>query len=278
VANLDGRAKLVRDGRLIDLHDRSAGVFSSDPMQIFERWREFEDWAAKQHAQPDDPELSVDTLSACVPRPAQIFAIGLNYRGHALEADLPIPKEPMVFTKFQSCISAPNAPIPLSSTRVDWEIELVVVIAEGGRDIPEADALKRVAGFCVGQDISDRQRQFADKPPQFSLGKSCKGYGPIGPSVVGLSALSEPDNLHLSCDLDGERVQDARTQDMIFAVPELVSYVSRYAKLLPGDILFTGTPSGVGAVRNPRRYLQSGQLIRSEIEGLGVLENLCVSI
>jgi 2,4-diketo-3-deoxy-L-fuconate hydrolase len=277
VVNVEGRAKLVREGRLIDLHDRSEGEFSPDPMQIFERWRALEDWASDQQPQADDPELSLAALRACVPRPRQVFGIGLNYRGHAAEVDRPIPKEPMVFAKFPSCISAPNAPIPLSSDRVDWEVELVVVIAEGGREIKEPDALERIAGFCVGQDISDRQRQFGDKPPQFSLGKSYLGYGPIGPSVVGLGALPRPDDLRLTCDLDGERVQDARTSDMIFPVAELVSYLSRFVDLFPGDIIFTGTPSGVGSARSPRRYLQPDQLIRSEIEGLGVLENRCVA-
>jgi 2-keto-4-pentenoate hydratase/2-oxohepta-3-ene-1,7-dioic acid hydratase in catechol pathway len=252
-------------------------MFSADPMQIFDQWRALEDWAAGEKPRGEDPEFSAGALSACVPRPRQVFGIGLNYRAHAAEADLPIPKEPMVFTKFPSCISAPHAAVPLSSNRVDWEVELVVVVGEGGRGIDESDALKRIAGFCVGQDLSDRRRQFGDKPPQFSLGKSHHGYGPIGPAVVGLSALPRPDDLRLCCDLDDERVQDGRTSDMIFSVAELVAYLSRFVELFPGDLIFTGTPSGVGATRSPRRYLQPGELIRSEIEGLGVLENLCVA-
>jgi 2-keto-4-pentenoate hydratase/2-oxohepta-3-ene-1,7-dioic acid hydratase in catechol pathway len=277
VANVGGRAMLVRNGQLIDIQDRSTGVFPADPMLIFSQWRAFEEWANYQQPRAEDPEVSSDAFLACAPRPRQVFGIGLNYRAHATEADLPIPKQPMVFTKFPSCISAPNAPIVLSSDRVDWEVELVVVIGEGGREIKRADALGRVAGFCVGQDISDRRRQFGDKPPQFSLGKSFPGYGPVGPSVVGLSALPQPEDLWLSCDIDGERVQDARTSDMIFPVSELVSYLSRFVELLPGDLIFTGTPSGVGATRSPRRYLQPDESIRSEIDELGVLENRCLA-
>jgi 2-keto-4-pentenoate hydratase/2-oxohepta-3-ene-1,7-dioic acid hydratase in catechol pathway len=277
MVNLEGRAKLLMDGRLIDVAERSGGRLPTEPMTLLTQWRAFETWAADQAPAPGDPDALPGSLAACVPTPGQVFGIGLNYRDHAEEAKLDIPSQPMVFTKFASCISAPWAPIPIDGNRIDWEVELVVVLAGGGRDIAESEALSHVAGYCVGQDISDRRRQFGDKPAQFSLGKSRAGYGPVGPGVVSLSALEDPDDLRLSCDVDGERMQDGRTTDMIFSVRQLVSYLSRYVELRPGDLIFTGTPAGVGSVRTPRRYLAEGETVRSEIEGLGVLENRCVA-
>ncbi|MDD9936196.1 MAG: fumarylacetoacetate hydrolase family protein, partial [Myxococcales bacterium] len=179
------------------------------------------------------------------------------------------------FTKFPSCIAGPNAIIKLTSNRVDWEVELVVVIGRGGRNIAESAALEHVAGYTVGQDISDRRRQFGDNPPQFSLGKSCPAFGPIGPAVVSLDALADPGALAMTCDINGERMQDGTSADMIFGVPQLVAYLSEYCELLPGDLIFTGTPAGVGSTREPRRYLSAGDRIESEIEGLGKLDNRC---
>jgi len=186
-----------------------------------------------------------------------------------------LPKYPMVFAKFPSCLAGPTADIALTSNRVDWEAELVVVIGKGGERIAAKDALKHVAGFCVGQDVSDRRQQFSDKPPQFSLGKSAKAYGPIGPSVVSLDSFSNPDDLAISCDLNGERVQASRTSQMIFPVPELIAFISKWCELAPGDLIFTGTPGGTGAVRDPRRYLQPGEVITTEIEGIGRIRNRC---
>lgn len=276
LANLDGRARLVLDGRLIDVEKRSGGRFDADPMQVLRRWRAFTTWARTESPRDTDPALDVARLGPCVPAPGQVFGIGLNYRDHADEAKIPVPKEPVVFTKFASCIAAPHAQIALTSDRVDFEVELVVVMGDGGRDIPAAQALERVAGYCVGQDVSDRRRQFADVPPQFSLGKSARGYGPIGPALVAGDAL-DADDLALTCDLSGERMQDGRTRNMIFAVPELIAYLSRWCELRPGDLIFTGTPAGVGSVREPRRYLHTGDVIESTIEGIGRLRNVCVA-
>ncbi|MGC1954482.1 MAG: fumarylacetoacetate hydrolase family protein, partial [Gammaproteobacteria bacterium] len=215
-------------------------------------------------------------LAACVPRPGSVFAIGLNYRAHAEEAGLAPPNRPMVFTKFPSCLAGPRSDIYLFSDRVDWEVELVVVIGRPGVRIAEDVALDYVAGYCVGQDISDRRLQFNDKPPQFSLGKSRETFGPIGPAIVSLDSFADPNDLQITCEVAGERMQDSRTTDMIFAVPELVSYLSGVCQLQPGDLIFTGTPRGVGAVREPRRYLQVGETIVSTIEDVGSLVNRCV--
>ena len=164
----------------------------------------------------------------------------------------------------------------LSSDYVDWEVELVVVIGRGGRGISETRALERVAGYCVGQDISDRRIQFTDRPPQFSLGKSLDTFGPIGPALVSLDEVADPNDLALTCDVGGERMQDARTSDMIFAVPALVAFLASMCTLTPGDLIFTGTPSGVGSTRTPRRYLAAGEEIVSTIEHLGTMRNRCV--
>lgn len=275
LVNRGGRACLLLDGRCIDVAERSRGTLSSDPMVLLADFDPFCTWAAEVRARPGDPKLELDELGPCVPRPLQVFGIGLNYRAHAQEAGIPIPTAPMVFTKFPSCVSGPTAPIRLTGERVDWEVELVVVIGTGGSDISEEAALSHVAGYCVGQDISDRRLQFGTKPPQFSLGKSAPGFGPIGPAVVAMRSIPTPLDLALSCDINGERMQDSRTSDMIFSVPTLIAYLSARCALCPGDLIFTGTPSGVGSVRNPRVYLKDGDEIRTEIEGLGVMVNRC---
>jgi len=277
LANARGRACLVVGGRSIDLERRSGGRFSADPMQALARWDELLDWASGLPAGEGEAPLDEASLGPCVPRPQKVIGIGLNYRDHALEAGLPIPKEPLVFTKFPNCLAGPRAPVPLPSDRVDFEVELVVAIGRRGRAIPEARAWEFAAGLCVGQDISDRRLQFQGQPPQFSLGKSADGFGPIGPALVSLDEVRERDALRLTCDVAGERMQDGSTRDMIFGVAELLAYLSRHLTLEPGDLVFTGTPRGTGAVRKPPRYLAPGQEIASEIEGLGWLLNRCVS-
>jgi 2-keto-4-pentenoate hydratase/2-oxohepta-3-ene-1,7-dioic acid hydratase in catechol pathway len=276
LCNWQGRAHLVRDDRMVDVAMRSRGQFAPDPMAAIARWDEFCSWAELQRAEAGDPLLDPTRLGPCVPRPCQVFAIGLNYRDHAKETGLPLPTQPMVFTKFQRCLGAPHAEIALGSSTVDFEIELVVVIGKAARHVSEARALDHVAGFCVGQDISDRELQFASNPPQFSLAKSAPNYGPIGPTLVARRHVRESE-LALFCDVGGERMQTGATSDMIFPVPALVAYLSKHGELGPGDLIFTGTPSGVGSTRNPRRYLKPGDVIRSEIPGLGVLENRCVA-
>jgi 2-keto-4-pentenoate hydratase/2-oxohepta-3-ene-1,7-dioic acid hydratase in catechol pathway len=182
----------------------------------------------------------------------------------------------MVFTKFPNCLVGPRAEVRLSSSYVDWEVELVVVLGRRARNVAEAQVFEYVAGYCTGQDISDRKLQFSDQPAQFSMGKSIDTFGPLGPALVSIDAFRDPNDLRLTCDVAGERMQDARSSDMVFSVPQLVAYLSRYCTLEPGDLIFTGTPAGVGSVRNPRRYLQPGEEIVSTIEGVGTLRNRCV--
>jgi 2,4-diketo-3-deoxy-L-fuconate hydrolase len=275
IVNLAGRAGLDLEGRYVDLERRSGGRFSSDPMAVFSKWDEIRSWASEVVAEAD-PAIDIALLGPPVPNPAQVFAIGLNYRDHAEEANLPLPGSPMVFTKFPSCLVGPNASVPLTSDRVDWEVEQVVVMGREANRVRASEAWDYVAGFCVGQDISDRRLQFSDKPPQFSLGKSATAFGPIGPALVSLDAFSDPDTLSLRCWVAGELMQESTTANLIFSVPELIEYISRYCVLRPGDLIFTGTPGGVGSVRDPRRYLAAGETIESEIEGIGRLSNLCV--
>jgi 2,4-diketo-3-deoxy-L-fuconate hydrolase len=277
LANVKGRASLLLGKRVLDVERHSSGKFSADPMEVIRHWPALAEWAGGRREGEADASLDERDLGPPIPRPAKVFGIGMNYREHAKEAGMEVPASPVVFTKFPSCIVAPRADVVLSSPFVDWEVELVAVIGRGGRRIPESTALDHVAGYCVGQDISDRKLQFADRPPQFSMGKSFDTYGPIGPAVVSLDALANPDDLAITCDVAGERMQDARTSDLIFSVAELIAFLSSVCTLEPGDLIFTGTPSGVGSTRDPRRYLQAGEEITSEIEGIGKLVNRCVA-
>ena len=276
LVNHDARLGIAREGRLIDVAERSDGRFPSDPMHAFSVWDELGDWASNQAARAGDPQVDGLLLGPPVPRPSQVFAIGLNYKDHAAEAGLPIPQSPMVFTKFPSCLVGPTAQVPLTSDRVDWEIELVVVIGRETSGVPASTAWDHVAGLCVGQDISDRRLQFSDKTPQFSLGKSATAFGPIGPALVSLDEIENRDALVLRCWVAGEQMQESTTANLIYPVGQLIEYISGYCTLHAGDLIFTGTPGGVGSVREPRRYLAVGETIESEIEGIGRLSNLCV--
>lgn len=274
--NYRGRSALQFSDRVADVEKVSAGRFASDPMRVLADWPEFAAWARGISAADATTTVRDADLGAPVPRPWKVFGVGMNYREHAKEAGLDIPASPVIFTKFPNCICGPTSDVELHSTYVDWEVELVVVMGRRGRHIPEAEAFEYVAGYTVGQDISDRKLQFTDKPPQFSLGKSFDTYGPLGPALVSLDAFSDPNDLALRCDIDEERVQEGRSSDMIFSVPQLVAFLSRGCTLEPGDLIFTGTPAGVGSTRTPRRYLHEGELIRSTIDGIGQLVNRCI--
>jgi 2-keto-4-pentenoate hydratase/2-oxohepta-3-ene-1,7-dioic acid hydratase in catechol pathway len=277
LANAKGRASLVVGDHLVDVERAANGKFSADPMAALAKWDAFTSWAAGVGAGAATSALNESELGPTVPRPAKVFAIGLNYKGHAQEAGLPLPVKPMVFTKFPNCLVGPRADVVLSSEYVDWEVELVVVLGRRAHKISESRVFDYIAGYCAGQDISDRRLQFSDTPPQFSMGKSIDTFGPLGPALVSIDAFADPNDLQLTCDVAGERMQDARTSDMVFSVPQLVSYLASLCTLEPGDIIFTGTPAGVGSVRDPRRYLKAGEEIVSTIEGIGTLRNRCVA-
>ncbi len=271
-----GRAVLLsRDGtRGVDLETASSGRFGPDPMLALASWDALRAFAGDLDLS-GAPAIAPESLGPCSPRPRAVFGIGLNYRDHAAEAGLPVPTEPLVFTKFPSCLAGPRSDVIVFGDRVDWEAELVVAIGKRAENVTEARALEHVAGYCCGQDVSDRKLQFASQPPQFSLGKSRATFGPIGPAIVSLDELANPLDLAITCDLGTERMQSSRTNQLIFGVPELIAYLSRHCELLPGDLIFTGTPGGVGSVR--KRFLKPGETIRTEIEGVGTLVNRCVA-
>ncbi len=211
-----------------------------------------------------------------VPTPRNSLAVGLNYGDHAAESNIDAPTSPLVFTKFPSCIVAGDSDVHLNAEHADWEVELVVVIGSETRNVSAGDAWSHVFGLTIGQDISDRALQFAAKPPHFDLGKSRDTYGPMGPVVVSTDGFTDHTDLAITCDINGERQQDGRTSEMLFDVPALIEYLSGILTLMPGDVIFTGTPSGVGAAQTPPRFLRAGDVITSTIEGIGTITNRCV--
>ncbi|HXQ24703.1 MAG TPA: fumarylacetoacetate hydrolase family protein, partial [Candidatus Acidoferrales bacterium] len=215
IANVRGRLTLLTDRGGIDVETASQGRFKADPQAVFADWTAFRAWA--DSLRPDGAAPVADADLGCpVPRPTQVFGIGMNYREHAAEAGLPVPQSPATFTKFPSCITGPFADVELPSAHVDWEVELVVVIGARARRVAEGDAWKHVAGLTVGQDLSERVVQWAGGG-QFSLGKSFPGFGPIGPCLVTPDELANPDDLELGCSIDGETMQKGRTSDMVFS-------------------------------------------------------------
>ncbi|WP_285019252.1 fumarylacetoacetate hydrolase family protein [Novosphingobium sp. fls2-241-R2A-195] len=209
-------------------------------------------------------------LAACVGRIGKFVCIGLNYRDHAAESGMAIPAEPVVFNKWTSAVCGPNDDVvqPRGSDRLDWEVELGVVIGKAGAYIQEADALDHVAGYCVVHDVSERSFQF-DRGGTWDKGKGCDTFGPTGPWLVTADEVPDIANARLWLEVDGERHQDGTTADMIFTVPQIIAHLSKFMSLQPGDVISTGTPAGVGLGLKPPRYLQPGNEIRLGIEGLG---------
>lgn len=207
---------------------------------------------------------------ACVGAVGKFVCIGLNYSDHAAESGMKVPEEPIVFSKWTSAIVGPNDDIemPLEATRLDWEVELGVVIGQAGRYIDPAQALDHVAGYCVVNDVSERGFQL-DRGGTWDKGKGCDTFGPIGPWLVTADEVPDPQALHLWLEVDGHRYQDGNTATMVFGVAEIVSYLSRFMSLHPGDVISTGTPPGVGLGQRPPRYLDVGNVMRLGIGGLG---------
>lgn len=274
-ANLAGRAVLVNDSEYWDLEQCSDGVIASDPMTAISMANEIDRVAPKVLSSNSTGAYDPHLLLAPVPRPSKVFAIGLNYKLHAEESAMEVPENPVVFTKFPSCITGPFSPIEMRGRAVDYEAEVVVVIGTGGRDIPRERAWDHVFGVTAGQDVSDRLVQFASKPPHFDLGKSFDTYGPIGPVVVSPDSLTNRDAIELSCTVNGEERQRDTTANLIFDVPTLIEYISRVTTLVPGDLIFTGTPAGVGA--SSKRFLADGDVIVTHVDGVGTMSNTCHS-
>jgi 2-keto-4-pentenoate hydratase/2-oxohepta-3-ene-1,7-dioic acid hydratase in catechol pathway len=274
-ANLAGRAVLLQGDGAIDIERASSGRFTADPQALYADWQALREWARGVDAAAARPYAATD-LGPPAPRPAQVFGIGLNYRDHAAEAGMPLPDRPATFTKFPTCLAGPFAVVALPSPMVDWEVELVAVIGIRAHRVEEAAAWRHVAGVTVGQDLSERVIQWASGG-QFSLGKSFPGFGPMGPWLVTPDELANPDDLELGCEINGDVVQKSRTADMVFGVPRLIAELSAILPLLPGDVIFTGTPAGVGATRKPPRFLQPGEMLHSWIEGIGSIRTTFAS-
>jgi 2,4-didehydro-3-deoxy-L-rhamnonate hydrolase len=274
--NVGGRMQLAVGDGLVDVESASGGRLPADPVAALDQWDALAEWArsADVGSAPAVP-LSGAALLAPVPRPRQVFGVGLNYRLHVAEGAREVPEEPAVFTKFPSCIAGPTSEIPVGSETVDWEVELVVALGRTAHRVGVDRAWDHVAGLMVGQDISDRAVQMRP-PAQWSLAKSFTGFGPSGPFLVTVDEVPDRDDLELGCSVNGEEVQKARTSDLIFPVPELVSRLSHIVTLWPGDLIFTGTPSGVGYARTPPRFLRAGDVVTSYIEGIGELRNPCI--
>lgn len=281
LGTVSDRASLIAESGAIDVEKASQGLFGHNVTEVYERWPQFVDWASALTDSPNTTPIPFDRgeLGPPSPAPRQVFAIGLNYRAHAAEVtvEMPdLPTWPPTFTKFATSLTGPYTDLRLPSDRVDWEVELVVVIGVRGERITEEAAWSHVAGLTVGQDFSERDVQRAGPAPQFSLGKSYPGFGPTGPWLVTTDEVGDPDDLELECAINGVTVQKSRTSMMILSVPRLVARLSSVAPLLPGDLIFTGTPSGVGMGRKPESYLNPGDEVVSTIAGIGALRQRCV--
>lgn len=275
-ANVEGRSALVDDDdRWYDLSSLTGGVVDSDPMAAIAAGEaSLHDANALLEGVGPSGDLDSVRLGAPVPRPRNCFGIGLNYKGHAEESNMELPSTPMVFTKFPSCIVGPQDDIVLDSATADYEVELVVVMGSPARNVTAERAWDHVLGLTAGQDISDRVLQFASQPPHFDLGKSRDTYGPMGPVMVSPDLLPDRCDVQLSCEVNGETRQDDTTANLIFGVADLVAYLSSILTLGPGDVIFTGTPAGIGASR--LEFLAPGDEIVSRVEGIGTMRNRCV--
>ena len=270
-ANRAGRAFVLREeGSGWDLESASGGRFSSDPMQMWARHHEIRDWASG--ANPAAAiEVRPQDLDAPVPTPGAIVAIGLNYAEHAAETGFESPTElPPVFAKFPSSITGAHGSVTLpQGGTTDWEVEVVAVVGSQMHDVPQDEVIAHLAGLTIGQDLSERTRQFSGPAPQVGLAKSYPGFAPIGPWVVSMDEFEDPNALELGCSIDGCVVQSGTTANLLFSVPRSLSELSKVFTLRPGDLVFTGTPDGVGIGMSPPRYLQQGETLESWVEGIG---------
>ena len=270
-----GRAIFIKDDKYYDVNTISNGDISSNSLKALSDTEKLSQLYINLNDYEPSGNLSDINLDPPI-IPTNVFAVGLNYKKHAEEANLEIPPFPMIFTKHSTCISGPKSDICLKSEMVDYEAELVFVIGKGGKDISKEDAWQHVAGLCVGQDISDRPVQFHATPPQFNLGKSFDTFGPIGPYLVSTDLFDNKESLKLQCWVNDELRQETLTNDLIFDIPYLISYISEFITLNTGDVIFTGTPEGVGATQG--KFLKDGDILKTSIEGIGTLENKCVKI
>ncbi|MBM7365474.1 fumarylacetoacetate hydrolase family protein [Gordonia hydrophobica] len=281
IANRAGRAVLVSadSSSFADLEQVSNGRFGPAVPEIYDRWDELLEWFAATGADlsTTGEALAPADLGAPSPGPRQIFAIGLNYQDHADEAGLPHPEVPPTFTKWVGSFAGPEGNLQLPTGTVDWEAELVAVIGRRADKVHVDNAWSHVAGVTVGQDYSERTLQLTGPAPQFSLGKSFAGFSPQGPWLTSIDELANPDDLAIECRINGEVVQQSSTARLIFSVPQIIAHLSSVLPLFPGDVIFTGTPAGVGGARKPPRFLAAGDVVETAIAGLGQIRQTCVT-
>lgn len=279
LANLAGRSTIVTDDGIIDVAAASKGAFSPSIEKCLLQLERLRDWYLATEPKPTEAMASDDLfgdrrLGPISPAPSQLFAVGLNYRLHAKEMEMDLPEHPIIFAKFASSLSGPYDDLPLPGPTTDFEAELVVVIGAAARRVDEAHALEVVAGYCVGQDYSERTIQVRGPSAQFSLSKSFQNFSPTGPWLTTTDEVPDPNALAIRCSVNDVLFQDSNTHDMVFSVPQIISYLSSFVELRPGDLIFTGSPHGVGKGHNPPVFLKPGDRITTEIAGLGRLENL----
>lgn len=258
---------LTTDGKWLDVsafvEDYNEAFFGNDGLA------RLTDWLSMNIK--DCPEVSKDTrLGSCVARPSKIICIGLNYAKHAAESGMDIPKEPIVFFKSTTALSGPNdhVIIPRNSVKTDWEVELAVVIGKKASYVEAKDAYEYIAGYCTHNDYSEREFQL-ERGGQWVKGKSNDTFAPLGPFLATKEEVTDVHNLNLWLKLNGEKIQDSNTNDLIFDLPYLIEHLSQFMTLLPGDVISTGTPAGVGLGFKPPKYLKPGDVVELGIEGLG---------
>lgn len=267
---------VVIGGRSIDVssfgEDYNEKFFATDGITRLQKWLE-----KNQSRCPQIPSSA--RIASCVARPSKIVAIGLNYLLHVQESNTPVPKEPVIFMKASSAMSGPydNVIIPKNSTKTDYEVELAIIIGKKASNVSVSDAMNYVAGYSIINDYSEREWQLERPAAQWDKGKSADTFAPLGPYLVSPAEVGDPHNLSIWLTLNGKKVQDANTSDMIFKVGELISDVSKYMTLLPGDVIATGTPSGVGLGKKPPVYLKPGDVVELGIEKLGTQKQVLVS-
>jgi 2,4-diketo-3-deoxy-L-fuconate hydrolase len=271
-----GLGMVNQDGKNIDISasgmDLTEHFFEANGIEKLAAW-------ISEHGNSCSEIAGEINYLSCVGRPSKIICVGLNYAKHARESGMDVPKEPVLFFKSTSALVGPNHPviIPKGSLKTDWEVELAVVIGKKASYVNEEDAMEYIAGYCLHNDYSERAFQL-ERGGQWVKGKSCDSFAPMGPYLVTRDEVADPHQLHLWLDVNGKRMQDSSTSDLIFNIPHLVSYISQFMTLLPGDVISTGTPEGVGLGQKPEPwYLKAGDKIHLGIEGLGEQHQIAIA-
>jgi 2,4-didehydro-3-deoxy-L-rhamnonate hydrolase len=275
-ANVSGRASIIIDDRVLDIESASGRQFSSDPMIMSDLAHHD---ALRGLAESADAEslglLDPSSLGAPVPRPGKGFGVGLNYRTHAEESGRDLPTEPHLFGKSENVVCGPYDTITLPTGRdhIDYECELVIVFGRVAKGVSADDAWSYLAGVTAGQDLSDRAEQFRPPIKQFTIAKSYDQFGPIGPFMMTPDELPDPNALSIETRLNGTVMQSSNTSDLIFSVPQLVQWLTRFMTFKPGDMVWTGTPGGVGEARTPPVFLRNGDVLETALGGVGLMRN-----